>query len=83
MMASMAMPKIAFLLLLGLCACATGDSAMSGGAPVTMEGWRLASGKAPTRAEFGAIVAMCQDRARDGTVREEACLHDLGLRRSP
>jgi hypothetical protein len=43
---------------------------------------RLISGKAPSRAEYAALVAACQD----GAVRHEAaasldrCLADLGLK---
>jgi hypothetical protein len=48
-----------------------------------MRGWSFASGKRPSRVEYTAIVASCQQ----GAVRSaqgkklEACLADLGLRR--
>lgn len=69
--------------LLGFAACEfSGGTAPSAGPP-DMEGWRYASGKRPTRAEYAAIVAGCQDgavpRARGKAL--DACLADLGLRR--
>ncbi|MGE0257247.1 MAG: hypothetical protein AB7T18_00705 [Alphaproteobacteria bacterium] len=48
-----------------------------------MRGWSFASGKRPSRAEYAAIVASCEQ----GAVRSargkklEDCLADLGLRR--
>jgi hypothetical protein len=49
-----------------------------------VQGWRFASGKAPTRAEYAAVVAACQDRAVPRLQDQPlaACLADLGLRRS-
>jgi hypothetical protein len=41
-------------------------------------GWQLASGKLPTKAEFTALAASCQDR---GGVFE-SCLTELGLKRA-
>jgi hypothetical protein len=69
------------MVALGLAACAS-ETEVSG--PPEMQGWRGLSGKAPTRAEYAAMVAACQD----GAVRRaqakplEACLVDLGLRRT-
>jgi hypothetical protein len=76
------MTKIALLLLLGLAACGSADTASDEGA-VPMQGWRMASGKVPSKAEFGAVVASCQDRAKSASVNLDSCLTDLGLRRSP
>ncbi|HXO02857.1 MAG TPA: hypothetical protein VN900_12415 [Stellaceae bacterium] len=42
-------------------------------------GWQLASGKLPTKAEFTALAASCQDRG--GAF--EPCLTELGLKRAP
>jgi hypothetical protein len=41
----------------------------------------MASGKEPSKAEFAALAATCQDpdQVKHGTV--EACLVDLGLKR--
>ena len=50
-----------------------------------MSGWRLASGKAPSRAEYAAMVAACQDGAvqQEAAKPLDACLADLGLKRAP
>jgi len=77
------MPSIAVCLLLGLAACmppANGEK--MAGAP-EIGGWRLASGKAPSKAEFAAVIATCEDRslAPQGSPIE-LCLADLGLRRA-
>jgi hypothetical protein len=42
-------------------------------------GWRMASGKAPTQAEFAALAATCQ--AKGGAI--DPCFADLGLKRAP
>jgi hypothetical protein len=50
-----------------------------------MQGWRFASGKIPSRAEYAAMVAACQDGAvthARGTPLD-ACLADLGLKHAP
>ena len=75
------MPRIAVFLLLGLAACA--DASEEAG-PGDMQGWRGVSGKPPTRAEFAAMVAACQDGAvRRATAKPiDACLANLGLRRA-
>jgi hypothetical protein len=76
------MPRLALLLLLGLAACAEGDT----GAPARdMHGWRFASGKTPTRAEYAAVVAACQGGSvkRGQAAPLEVCLADLGLKRAP
>lgn len=79
-----AMPKLAMLVLVGLAACGSGDSASDETpAPVPMQNWRTASGKTPTKAEFGAVVASCQDRAKRSAGSFDSCLTDLGLRRGP
>jgi hypothetical protein len=74
---------LALPLLLGLAACAESDSGQAG--PVDMQGWRLASGKAPTRAEYAAIVAACEDGAvrRSQGAPLDACLAGLGLKPAP
>ena len=78
------MPRLAFLLLFGLAGCASADSAAKDPPrPVEMQGWRLASGREPSRAEFDAVVASCQDRTRRKGGPLDTCLQTLGLRRSP
>ena len=73
------MRAVAAVVLLGLasCAAATGTTAP---ASAQMRDWATASGK-PTQAEFAALVAACQDRAKTAAI--DGCLGDLGLRRAP
>ena len=81
------MPKLAFFVLLGLAACAASDATQPNAAapPVATEGWQLPSGKAPSKAEFAAVVAACQDRAKGANQNGplDQCLTDFGLRRAP
>jgi len=76
------MRRLALVLLLCLAGCAE-ESAPSG--PPDMQGWRLATGKRPTRAEYTAIVAACQDGAvrSSKAAQLDSCLADLGLKRAP
>jgi hypothetical protein len=79
------MPRFAVLIMLGLAACGVFDtgqeSALGSG---EMQGWQSASGKAPSRAEYAAMVAACQGGAvqRASAKPLEACLADLGLKRA-
>ena len=80
------MPKFAVLILLLLAACdvfETSQPAEVGAGD--MQGWRFASGKTPSRAEYAALVAACQDGAVRPPVAGplDACLADLGLKRTP
>lgn len=78
------MSKLAVFLMLGLAACATSDATQVAGlGSGDMQGWRFASGKRPSRAEYAAVVAACQDGAvtRSKGKALDACLADLGLRR--
>jgi hypothetical protein len=71
-------------LLLCLAACATaGAMTRTSGDAVLVPGWRTAVGQTPTRAEFTAVYAACEDRLRDdgGSAPFAGCLADLGLRR--
>jgi hypothetical protein len=80
------MPRFALLILLGLAACeGFGTSQETDAGSGEMQGWRLASGKAPSRAEYAAIAAACQDGAasRAAAPSLEACLAGLGLKRAP
>lgn len=76
------MRAIAVAILLALAACAS-TSASTDSAPSEVSDWQTPIGKPPTRAEFAALVAACQDKIK--TVSEsgpiEGCLADLGLRR--
>ncbi|MGC2413596.1 MAG: hypothetical protein WA459_12960 [Stellaceae bacterium] len=79
------MPSYALLLALGLACCTAFDTDQAAAPGLgEVSGWQLASGKAPSRAEYAAMVAACQD----GAVRHAAatpldsCLADLGLKRA-
>jgi hypothetical protein len=76
------MPRVAVWLMLGLAACSFGDSDEPA-APTDMQGWRFTSGKRPSRAEYAAVVAACQDSVvpRIQGKPLDFCLADLGLRR--
>ena len=73
------MRGIALIALLALAACASGDGMSAPGPSAELRGWQTAAGQPPSKAEFAAVVAACQDRARSGPI--DGCLADLGLRR--
>jgi hypothetical protein len=79
------MPRLAVFLMLGLAACSASDATQHAAGLGDMSGWRFASGKPPSRAEYAAVVAACQDGPvkRSTTQPLDACLADLGLRRAP
>jgi len=78
------MPRAALLLLLGLAACSSNDTASGdSNTPVPMQGWRTERGKVPSQAEFTAVVASCQDRTKAPGGDLDSCLTDMGLKRSP
>jgi hypothetical protein len=72
---------VVVLLGLGACAAATGTTAS---ASSEMRDWQTPTGKPPTKAEFSALVAACQDKAKATTESGpmDGCLADLGLRRA-
>jgi hypothetical protein len=72
---------IAVIALLALAACSNNPQTASVETPAPdATGWRLASGKAPTKAEFAALAATCEDQTKGGSF--DACLSSLGLKRS-
>ena len=84
------MRRLALALMLLLAGCEIFDfTQTSGTGSGDMQGWRFASGKTPSRAEYSAMVAACQDGAvrfslassTSGTL--DACLADLGMKRAP
>jgi hypothetical protein len=77
------MRGLAFFMLLSLAACAAADGVASASASSELGDWQMASGKPPTKTEFAAVVAACQDRAKtdDRSGPLDGCLADLGLRR--
>jgi len=79
------MRGLCFGLLLALAACAATEGATSSTDTNVMRGWQTAMGHAPSKAEFAAVYAACQDRLPGGDKGGlfEGCLADLGLRRVP
>jgi hypothetical protein len=77
------MRGIAVVALLALGACAAASSSTAS-APSEMRDWQTPNGKAPSRAEFAALVAACQDKVKAATENSpmDGCLADLGLRRT-
>jgi hypothetical protein len=78
------MQGILLLLALALAARATPNTVSPAYAAVESGGWQLSSGKAPSRVEFAALVAACQDEAKSlpQTAPIEGCLVDYGLHRA-
>jgi hypothetical protein len=72
------MPRIALLALLALTACSGSEGDLIASNNPDPSGWRLASGKTPTQAEFAALAATCQ--IKGGAV--DSCFTDLGLKRA-
>ena len=78
------MCRVVLFLMLAIAGCGPSDtSPVSGSGREEVEGWTYASGMRPTRAEYAAFVASCQQ----GAIRSargkplETCLADIGLRR--
>jgi hypothetical protein len=65
--------------LLGLAACVEPVTETASARAVDPTGWRLSSGKVPSKAEFTALSATCQ--AKGGET--ESCFKELGLKRVP
>ena len=77
------MRGVAFFVLFGLVAYATGDGVTPASASSELRGWRTATGKPPSRNEFAAVLAACEDRAKSQNSSDsiEGCLADFGIRR--
>jgi len=74
------MKRAAVMLMLGVSACAASETVQE--AVPGVDGWRFASGKTPSVAEYSAVVASCQAGAVRAAAKPlETCLADLGLRR--
>ena len=78
------MRGIAFFLLLGLGACAAAQGVTSASASSQLRDWQTPTGKPPSKAEFAAVVAACQDKVKGAEQNPaiDGCLADLGLRRA-
>jgi hypothetical protein len=71
--------RLSIVAVLALGGCTGSDTSVSADtASPDPGGWRLASGKMPTKAEFTALAATCQDKG--GAF--ESCLTNLGLKRA-
>ena len=77
------MGGVALVVFLGLMACATGNAVTSANASPELREWQTAAGKPPSKNEFAAVVAACQDRAKTTNKSDpiEGCLADYGLHR--
>jgi hypothetical protein len=78
------MRGLAFAVVFGFVACAIGNAVTSAGASSELKEWQTAAGNPPSKNEFAAVVAACEDRAksRDVTGPIESCLADYGLHRA-
>ena len=78
------MRGLGFAVVFGFIACATGNAVTSASASPELKEWQTAAGNPPSKNEFAAVVAACEDRAksRDVTGPIESCLADYGLRRA-
>jgi hypothetical protein len=77
------MRGVAFVVLFGIIACATGDAVTRANASSELREWRTADGKPPSKNEFAAVVAACEDKAKTENKSDpiEGCLADYGLHR--
>ena len=77
------MRAFAVVLLFCLVAAAAADGGMPTSASLEVSQWQTVTGKPPTKAEFAAVVATCEDRAKHSDKAEpiDNCLADFGLRR--
>ncbi len=77
------MRGVAFVVLLGIVACATGNAVTPAKASSELREWQTAAGKPPSKTEFAAVVAACEDRAKTENKTDpiEGCLADYGLHR--
>jgi hypothetical protein len=77
------MRGVALVVFLGLIACAMGDAATSANASSELRQWQTVAGNPPSKNEFAAVVAACEDKAktRNNSDPIEACLADYGLHR--
>jgi hypothetical protein len=77
------MRGVALIVLVGLIVCATGGVVTPAHASSELREWQTSAGKPPSKNEFAALVAACEDRAKSGSNSGpiEGCLADYGLRR--
>ena len=70
---------VAGLLALAACSPAVTQTTAAPAPGPDIAGWRMASGKTPTQAEFAALAATCE--AKGGAL--DSCFADLGLKHVP
>src|SRR6266481_2894455 len=77
------MRGVAFVVLFGIGACATGDAVTPANASSELREWRTPDGMPPSKTEFAAVMAACEDRAKTANKSDpiEGCLVDYGLHR--
>ena len=77
------MRGVACVVFFGLLACAMGDAATSANASSELREWQTVAGKPPSKNEFAAVIAACEDRAKTANKSDsmEGCLADYGLYR--
>jgi hypothetical protein len=77
------MRGVGFLMLFGLVTYAIGGAMTPANASSELAQWQTATGKPPSKNEFAAVVAACEDRAKSRNVKGaiEGCLADYGLYR--
>ena len=70
--------------VLGLAAYLAAGGATAAGVSSELRQWQTATGKPPSKAEFAALVAACEDRAKhsDNAESIDNCLAGFGLRRA-
>jgi hypothetical protein len=77
------MRGFAFIVSLALVACAESVGVTPANASSDLREWQTATGKPPSKAEFAALVAACEDRAKNSQKTEsiDSCLAEFGLHR--
>jgi hypothetical protein len=77
------MRGVAFAVFFGIVACGTAAAAAPAIASSELRKWQTAAGNPPSKNEFAAVLAACEDRAKSGdkSAPLEGCLADYGLRR--
>jgi len=78
------MRRLAVVVLFALLAGAAGDAVRPAGASSDLGEWQTAAGKALSKNEFAAVLAACEDKAKNSSKTEsvEDCLTAYGLRRA-
>jgi hypothetical protein len=75
--------RVAAILLVCLIVAVAANGGTPTSASSQLQQWQTATGKPPSKAEFAAVVAACEDRAKhsDKTEPIDSCLAEFGLHR--